>query len=190
MSEHQLELQSPQDKRSSVLRSVEPHDKITVSKLANETLTVGTKADLLEAANMGNPTVVKESSGDTDRVLMEFQSAMLTKVAEPLPKWAEETFKPQLDEIKARSYREAAKLAKDSLGLLSKASPPRDTGRFSGKIIGETELHYAQKVGRKTAVLHLKNSFHSKLPVGGNVSIIRAGGKVISVSDQQSTLTK
>jgi hypothetical protein len=70
------------------------------------------------------------------------------------------------------SFAAAKQITADALGEAARTFPAQtQSGRYSGRIIGETAHHIVQLLSSKTAVAHMKHLLEHLPPAGDNVAI-------------------
>ena len=104
---------------------------------------------------------------------------LATRVQSPVPAWARDLYAQELEQYSAArvnrpaaSFVEAKAIVAKVLGEKATTYVARRDGRYSGLVIGETDLHVVQQIGRAAAVAHFRNTLDRQLTVGENVTVL------------------
>ncbi|WP_258597198.1 hypothetical protein [Mesorhizobium sp. AR07] len=86
------------------------------------------------------------------------------RASENVPAWARMLYKDELQNFsQSRQHRDAASfadakaIAERALGQESRTFIPRPISEYSGKVIGETDLHLVQQIGARSAIAHFRD---------------------------------
>lgn len=133
------------------------------------------------AAKLADIARVYDNSnlGKRPRQVVVLERGMATRVQSPVPAWARDLYAQELEQYSAAgvnrpaaSFVEAKVIAAKVLGEKATTYVPRRNGRYSGLVIGETDLHVVQQIGRAAAVAHFRNTLDRQLAVGENVTVL------------------
>jgi phosphoglycolate phosphatase-like HAD superfamily hydrolase len=77
----------------------------------------------------------------------------------------------------AASFADAKKITADALGQSARTFPAQiQSGRYNGRIIGETDYHVVQRLSSQTAVAHVKHLLEHLADPGTDVAIAYSNG--------------
>ena len=131
---------------------------------------------------------------------IELRLGQAVRVSRSMPAWARHLYEPELEHYSAArqnrpaaSFAEAQKIGRTQLHEEARIFIARAGGRYVGAVIGETDLHTLQQIGKKSAVAHFTARLDKQLAVGDHASVTydRAGtAHVQRESDRDSGVAK
>lgn len=150
-----------------------PEDKIRERYERNQQL-------IREAVKLADVALVYDNSklGTPHQLAFMLQRGEPVHVSDRVPKWARELYAPELKQFSAaRQNRPAASFAEAEAIVHAQLHPNARTfiaragGRYAGEIIGETDLHVLQRIGKDSAVAHFTNKLDKALAVGDRATV-------------------
>lgn len=132
-----------------------------------------------EAAKLADRAYIFDNSalGKPHTLAAVLANGKAVRVDELVPAWARELYAEEFKHFSearlnrpAKSFADAKAIAQDQLGDEAKTYIPRP-GRYTGPVIGETDLHVVQKVGARSAVAHFRSALDRVPPIGEVVEI-------------------
>jgi hypothetical protein len=110
---------------------------------------------------------------------IELRHGRAVRASHRVPQWVRELYGPELEKQysaarrnrPAASFAEAREIVGAALGGNARIYIARPGGRYAGEVIGETDLHTVQKIGRHSAVAHLTHKLQTRLPVGQRATV-------------------
>jgi predicted ABC-type ATPase len=164
-----------------------PEDKIRQRYDRNQPL-------IREAAKLADRAYIFDNSqlGKPHELAVILERGTAIRASENVPAWARVLYKDELRNFSqsrqhraASSFADSRRMTERELGDDAKTYIPRPGGDYRGKVIGETDLHVVQQIGKKSAVAHFRDQL-SQAPRMGEVVEVRyaADGKA-SVRSQQ-----
>lgn len=136
-----------------------PEDKIRQRYERNQPL-------IREAVKMADRAYLYDNSAKAKghARVANFKNGELTKASTQIPAWARELYAQELRFLsqarqnrQAASYQDAKSITQARLGNEAKTYIARPGGSYTGKVIGETDLHVVQRVGKESAIAHFKD---------------------------------
>lgn len=157
-----------------------PEDKTRERYVRNQPI-------IREAAKLADRAMVFDNSefGKPHTRVMELSQGKAVFVSQLTPPWARELYAQELRGYSperlnrpAASFAVAAKMAKGELGEEARVFIAKsDGGKYSGKILAETDMHVVQQIGDKSAVAHFKAKLSPAPIVGEDYRITYNGGQ-------------
>lgn len=153
-----------------------PEDKIRQRYDRNQPL-------IREAAKLADRAYIFDNSqlGKPHELAAILDKGVAIRVSENVPAWARVLYKDEFRNFSqsrlhraASSFAESRQMAERELGDGAKTYIPRPGGDYRGKVIGETDLHVVQQVGRQSAVAHFRSEL-ARAPRMGEVVEVRYG---------------
>lgn len=150
-----------------------PENKIRERYERNQTL-------IHEATKLADRAYVFDNSKfeQSHTLAIELKQGKALRIGENVPAWARELYAPELAHFSparvnrpAKSFADADSIVKQQLGEDARTFIPKRGGSYSGQIIGETDLHAVQKIGKSSAVAHFVSRLDRPLHVGDQASV-------------------
>lgn len=153
-----------------------PEDKIRQRYDRNQPL-------IREAAKLADRAYIFDNSqlGKPHELAAILERGTAIRASENVPAWARVLYKDELRNFSqgrqhraASSFADSRQMTERELGDGAKTFIPRPGGDYRGKVIGETDLHVVQQVGRQSAVAHFRDQL-ARAPKMGETVEIRYG---------------
>ncbi|MBS0174285.1 MAG: zeta toxin family protein [Nitrospira sp.] len=151
-----------------------PEDKIRERYVRNQEL-------IHEAAQLADRAYVFDNSimGKPHTLAIELRQGLAVRVGQNIPRWARELYAAELQQYSAArqnrpaaSFAEAVAIVRMQLHANARTFVARAGGRYVGEIIGETDLHTLQKIGKDSTVAHFTHKLDKRLAVGEHATVI------------------
>lgn len=133
-----------------------------------------------EAVKIADRAYVFDNSivGKPHTRAIEFRQGQAVRASENIPKWARELYGAELQQYSATrqnrpaaSFQEAQKIARSQINDNARTFIARSGGRYTGEVIGETNMHTVQKIGKASAVAHFTNKLDKPLAMGSKYTV-------------------
>lgn len=150
-----------------------PEDKIRQRYDRNQPL-------IREAAKLADRAYVFDNSeiGKPHQLAAVLEKGKAVRVDENVPAWARALYKDEFRNFSqirlhraASSFADARVIAEREVGAGTRTYIPRPEGRYTGKVLGETDLHVVQQIGRQSAIAHFRDKLQRAPQVGDVVEV-------------------